>query len=215
MGRPKVAILSRPGIARAAIDILDEEGVDEFTLARVASALGVKTSSLYNHIQSKEDLVDMIREVVTAPIEAPDFASTPWDEALRQWARSYRDAFAKHPNTIGLLATRPIRTPIVLHTYEAIIAGLTRSGWEVRDCVPIITAIESFILGSALDMVAPQVMIDPEHLREQVPLLYEATRPIDSERANIAFEMGLKAMISGFAAFRRNQGQEVPSAGRA
>ncbi|MDA8374895.1 MAG: TetR/AcrR family transcriptional regulator C-terminal domain-containing protein [Actinomycetota bacterium] len=210
MGRPKVAILSRPGIARAAIDILDEEGVDEFTLARVASVLGVKTSSLYNHIQSKEDLVDMIREIVTAPIEVPDFAVTPWDEALRQWARSYRDAFAMHPNTIGLLATRPIRTPVVLHTYEAIIAGLTRSGWDMHDCVPIITAIESFILGSALDMVAPEVMIDPEQLREQVPLLYQATRPTDSARAEIAFEMGIKAMISGFAVLKHNHSEAEP-----
>ena len=199
MGRPKVAILSRQGIARAAIEILDDDGVDEFTLARVAGALGVKTSSLYNHIQCKEDLVDMIREIVTAPIETPDFSTTAWNEAMRQWAHSYRAAFAQHPKTIGLLAARPIRTPAFLRSYETIIDGLTQAGWDVHDCLPMITAIESFVLGSALDMVAPDVMIDLGDLHDEVPLLSEATCPVDRSRADMAFEMGLDAMISGFS----------------
>ncbi|NNN14619.1 MAG: TetR family transcriptional regulator [Acidimicrobiaceae bacterium] len=198
MGRPKVAILSTVGIVKAAIEILDREGEDEFTLSRVADRLGVKTSSLYNHIRSKDELVELIREVVVEPIDTEAFRRLPWDEAMLVWARSYRSAFAAHPNSIKLLSTRAIRAPIVLQMYEQEVSSMVGAGWPVEDCVPVINAIENFILGSALDLVAPTVMIDTDGRSDEVPLLTKAVKRDDGKRADGAFEIGLTALIDGF-----------------
>lgn len=197
MGRPRTPILSRQGIAKAALDIIDIYGEDEFTMARIARRLGVTTPSLYNHVESKEDLVELVRALVVEPIDTTAFRSAAWDQALAVWARSYRSAFSAHPNAIKLLATRPIRTPFVLYMYQDVIKGLLDGGWTIEQCLPIITAIENFILGSALDSVAPEVMIDVEGLREEVPLLTKATQIDDQSRANTAFEMGLHALVAG------------------
>lgn len=198
MGRPKVAILSRQGIVQASIEILDREGEDQFTMAGIASKLGVKPSSLYNHIDSKENLVELIREVVVQPIQVACFTSLRWDKAMFVWARSYRSAFAAHPNTIKLLATRPVATPAVLYMYEAVVIGLLGAGWPIDYCVPLINATENYILGSALDLVAPNVMINTGALRESVPILTKATQNVGRLRADDAFEVGLSALIGGF-----------------
>jgi len=215
MGRPRTPILSRERIAKVALELMDQHGEDDFTMAKIAKHLGVTTPSLYNHVDSKEELVELVRALVVEPIDTTAFLAHPWDQAIVTWARSYRSAFAHHPNTIKLLATRPIRTPFVLYMYQDVIDGLVEGGWPIENCLPIITAIENFILGSALDSVAPEVMIDVHALREEVPLLAKATEFNDTSRANTAFEMGLSALIIGLrqALDNLDSSRDEPSTG--
>ncbi|WCB94022.1 hypothetical protein DSM104299_02750 [Baekduia alba] len=49
--------LDREQVVRAAADIADDEGLDAVTLARVAAQLGVKSPSLYNHVEGRDGLV--------------------------------------------------------------------------------------------------------------------------------------------------------------
>src|SRR6185437_527132 len=44
--------LSTAAVVAAAAEIADAEGLDRLTLARVAAAAGVRTPSLYNHVES-------------------------------------------------------------------------------------------------------------------------------------------------------------------
>jgi Transcriptional regulator len=48
--------ITRQAILRVSRDIVNREGYDLLTLARVANALKIKTPSLYNHISSLNDL---------------------------------------------------------------------------------------------------------------------------------------------------------------
>jgi len=54
-------VARRPGldegvVVRAAADLVDAEGIDALTLARLAERLGVRTPSLYNHIASLKEV---------------------------------------------------------------------------------------------------------------------------------------------------------------
>lgn len=53
---PTRAGLDREAVVRAAADLLDEKAKPEITLAELASRLGVRTPSLYNHIGGLDDL---------------------------------------------------------------------------------------------------------------------------------------------------------------
>ena len=48
--------LSREAVVQAAAALADEEGLEEVTLAELASRLGVRTPSLYNHVAGLEGL---------------------------------------------------------------------------------------------------------------------------------------------------------------
>ncbi|WP_431899412.1 TetR/AcrR family transcriptional regulator C-terminal domain-containing protein [Nonomuraea sp. bgisy101] len=104
-------------------------------------------------------------------------------------------AFARHPNTAKLLSTTTIRSPRTLEMYERAVALLERAGWPSDQVVAVFTAIESFAIGSALDLAAPDVMIDPSS--QEVPLLSVALKGARPERAMQAFELGLEAIIHG------------------
>ena len=52
--------LSREEIVAAAIATADQDGVDAVTMRRVAAVLGSGTMSLYRHVASREQLLDLM-----------------------------------------------------------------------------------------------------------------------------------------------------------
>ena len=109
---------------------------------------------------------------------------------LAAWARSYLAAFAEHPNTIRLLATTPVRAGALLRQYEAAVGCLLRAGWPDADVMHVITTVESYVLGSALDVAAPTTAA-PDY-----PLL---NRVLSAAPPRAGFETGLSALLAGFA----------------
>lgn len=60
--------LSRESIARVALDILDEFGLGDVTMRRVAATLGVAPGALYWHIANKQALIAALAELIIAPV---------------------------------------------------------------------------------------------------------------------------------------------------
>ncbi|MET8471261.1 TetR/AcrR family transcriptional regulator C-terminal domain-containing protein [Streptomyces sp. NPDC006422] len=204
MGRPRTALLSADRIAREALALIDADGADGFSLPRLAARLGVRPSSLYNHLDGKAAVVEGVRRLVVAEMDTSAFGTLPWPDALAAWARSYRDAFARHPNTIALLATTTISSAATLTMYETVVDALARGGWPRGRLVAVLTSVESFLLGSALDLAAPPLMIDAAEHAGEVPVLADALSGSSGKarRADEAFEAGLDALIRGLVAQR-------------
>ncbi|MER7762410.1 TetR/AcrR family transcriptional regulator C-terminal domain-containing protein [Streptomyces sp. NPDC097619] len=197
-GRPRQALLSTQVIHRTALDLIDREGPDAFSLVRLAREMGVRMPSLYNHVNSREEVVQGVRELIAAEVDASSMGRLPWDLALEAWARSYRQAFARHPNTVKLLAVTPVSSLVVLDEYETIVTALEASGWPTGQALGVLTALESFILGSVLDLSAPEKMIDLPDGSPSHPRLSAALEESPREgRANLAFDIGLRALIGG------------------
>ncbi|MER5258858.1 TetR/AcrR family transcriptional regulator C-terminal domain-containing protein [Streptomyces sp. NPDC002855] len=203
-GRPRIPVLSADLIAREALALIDAEGADAFSLPRLAARLGVRTASLYNHLDGRAEVIEGVRRLLVEEMDVSAFEALPWPEALAAWARSYRDAFARHPQAIDLLATTTISSPATLSMYEAVVAALARGGWPQERLVTTLTSVESFLLGSALDLVAPPLMIDPAGHAPRVPVLAAALESAvgggKAARADEAFASGLDALIRGLVA---------------
>ena len=60
----KRAPVTRERILRAALDIVDREGLSAITMQRVGEEVGVEAMSLYNHVPSKAAILDGLFEVV-------------------------------------------------------------------------------------------------------------------------------------------------------
>ncbi|GAA2049578.1 TetR/AcrR family transcriptional regulator C-terminal domain-containing protein [Leifsonia soli] len=203
VGRPRTAVLTRELIAEAALRLLDESGADGFTMARLAQALRVRPSALYNHVDGKEDVIAGVRELVSDRIDVSAFETQPWDAAMRVWAHSYRVAFAAHPPTVALLATLPLTGALrTMQMYDTVVAAMVRAGWPEPEVLPTIVAVESFILGSALDAIAPADMFDPSGAEDAVPAFASAYEARIASLgavppADAAFETGLAALLDG------------------
>jgi AcrR family transcriptional regulator len=98
--------LSRDAIVRAAIALADAEGLDAVTLAKVAARLGVKSPSLYVHVDGLGGLRRRIaargaREL-TAELQAA-VAGRSGRDALAAFADAYRGYARAHPGTYAAL----------------------------------------------------------------------------------------------------------------
>jgi hypothetical protein len=146
----------------------------------------------------RDGIIALMRERMARTVDASGFGQLPWDQALRQWAISYRDTFAAHPGAIGMLAAEPVADPAVHASYEHAATALDDAGFPRHTVLAVITAVESFILGSALDLAAPPVMVTGIDAAA-TPRLAEAAAaaPSGRARADQAFHLGLDALITG------------------
>ncbi|MCC2309509.1 TetR/AcrR family transcriptional regulator [Cellulomonas chengniuliangii] len=92
-------------VVRHASALIDEQGIDALTLARVASGLGVATPSLYKHIGGLDDLLDRVAAAATADLAARLGAASrgrSGRDALQAVADAYRRFAREHPGTYPL-----------------------------------------------------------------------------------------------------------------
>ncbi|WP_435187737.1 TetR/AcrR family transcriptional regulator [Streptomyces sp. bgisy126] len=193
MGRPRRPLLDRERIAATALEVVDEMG--EFSVPQIAKRLGVQTASVYHHVDGRDGIVELLRERVAGGIDGTTLDLDPWDAALVAWARSYRAAFAAHPRAIPLLMTSPVRAPKVLAQYEKAVGRLLDAGFALPDVMPVIIALENLVLGSALDLAAPESMWELAD-ETATPRLARALDAVPEGRANQAFELALTGYLA-------------------
>ncbi|MFF5517625.1 TetR/AcrR family transcriptional regulator [Streptomyces coeruleorubidus] len=211
MGRPRTPLLDRERIATTALEIVDERG--DFSVPQVAKRLGAQTGSVYHHVDGRDGIVELLRERVAAAIDPATLDLRPWDTALEAWARSYRAAFAAHPRAIPLLMTSPVRAPRVLEQYERAVTLLLDAGFDPAEVMPLLTALENLVLGSALDLAAPETMWELT-ASAPTPRLAQALSAVSEGRADRAFEVGLTGVMNHARELRAGTGQGWGAAGR-
>lgn len=205
MARPSTPILSRERITNAAFKLVDENGASGFTLSALARILGVSAGSLYSHIKGKDEIVDLMREATAESIDLTVFSEVDWPEALADWARQSRAAFAAHPHAVEMWMRTPIEGPHKARMYETIVASLVGQGWRSGDALSAVIAVENFAMGSALDLVTPETMIDL-HDTTDLPYMVAAIkeRAQHGRRPEVVFESGLQALIAGMQQARNS-----------
>ena len=105
------ARLSRDSIVNAALTFLDREGWDALTINALATQLGTKGPSLYNHVHSLEDLRRTVRmRVVGDIIEMLNTVAQgrTRDDAVMAMASAYRSYAHHHPGRYSAFTRMPL-----------------------------------------------------------------------------------------------------------
>jgi AcrR family transcriptional regulator len=110
-GARRPARLSRDSIVNAALTFLDREGWDALTINALATQLGTKGPSLYNHVHSLEDLRRTVRMRVVGDII--DMLNTVGqgrtrDDAVTAMASAYRSYAHHHPGRYSAFTRMPL-----------------------------------------------------------------------------------------------------------
>lgn len=109
---PDQPALSRTAIVREAIAVLDAEGIDALSMRKLGARLNAGATSLYRHVATKDELMELAVDEVFAEIavpapgvvrgglgtEAPDRPDAPdWRASATEAARSFRATALRHP----------------------------------------------------------------------------------------------------------------------
>lgn len=216
-GRPSKALVTREKIAEAALKIIDKQGYEKLTMARIAREMGVGPSALYNHVENKHELLILVEDAVMAQVDTSHLDAALDGEvsvyaAVKAWAVSYRDVFARHTPLVEVIASIPVSgAPRTINMYEKVAHVLARAGVEEVQILPRIIMLESFIYGSAFDVHAPGNIFElPEDHEVEAPTLRNSRAawahalgdvPATSQNpfAEEPFRLGLAALLADLA----------------
>jgi TetR/AcrR family tetracycline transcriptional repressor len=171
-------------IVRAALRLLERDGIAGVSTRQVADALGIAGPSLYWHFKDKQQLLNHVAEAILAeaqPSPNPLFHERDWRKWLEKAARAYRRAaLSRRDAALVLASARPTGTHPELD-YSHMVARLTKEGFPQSNAPFVIWSLGRFALGWAV--------------REQ-------SAGVPRALADEAFEYGLAALLTGFACFR-------------
>jgi AcrR family transcriptional regulator len=197
----------REDIARAALEIIDTEGVAALSMRRVAGALDIGTMTLYGHVEDKDDLLDAAIDAASAPVELE--LSGTWREQLRTLVNTVRTALELHPALVHVRLLRPVVRPEALRFGEAGMSILRSAGLEPTEAAHAFRLLFTYTFGftalspSQTTAAARQrtdvavASLPPEHfpaLREHREAFVEAVA------GDEAFAAGLEIILDGIAA---------------
>lgn len=158
--QPRVP-LSRRRVLRAAVGLVDRDGLDSLTMRRLAQEVGVEAMSLYHHVANKEAVLDGVVEVVLGEImaavekvEAPS-PEEDWQAALRARILVAREVFLRHRWAPQVLETRTTTSPVVIAYFDHVVAILRAGGFSFDLAHRALHVLGSRALGFAQELFQP------------------------------------------------------------
>ena len=220
-GREAARDLTRDRVVRTAVEMADAEGLPALSMRGVAGRLGVATMSLYRHVGSKDDLVELMIEQVFGEFPLPDEPPHGWRARLEAAARVQWAAYRRHPWMARITSlTRPLPSPSLLKHTEWALAAIDGHGLDPETMLHVHILMYSYVQGIAANFElevqaqATTGLTDDEWMRAQDEQLTAITTSgpyptfvdviarmggdfdFDFDRL---FEFGLRSLLDGLA----------------
>jgi AcrR family transcriptional regulator len=141
--------LSVDAIVAAAVRLADGEGLEAVSMARVAEQLGFTTMSLYRHVSSKEELLQLMWNASAQGAENIVLTGDDWRARLRMWATIQREMMDRHPWITQMPMAAPPMAPNSLTFVERGLEAMDGSGLADADKLRVIGLISSYALSEA------------------------------------------------------------------
>jgi len=206
--------LRRGDVLDGAMAILDEYGLGDLTMRKLATSLGVQPGALYWHFPNKQTLLGAMADRILEDVDAPPAADT-WDDALTELAHRFRGALLAHRDGAELVAATYASRLTTSRARDGFVAAAQRGGLSRAYAELTGYALLHYVLGHTVD----------EQSRIQLAELGALTRAplapgvdtgesptsdddlLDGDPA-VRFDFGLTLLVDGI---RRRLSEHVPS----
>jgi len=133
-------------VALASINIADAEGIDLVSMRRIAAVLGIGAASLYRYFLTKDELFELMIDVVMGEEEPPELTGK-WRKDLEEIAYCTRSILKRHPWMIPLMTYRTTLGPNNLRWWEHILGSVVQTNLDMDEIVVMTNTLLIFIRG--------------------------------------------------------------------
>ncbi|KWK82584.1 tetracycline resistance transcriptional repressor TetR [Burkholderia ubonensis] len=194
------ARLTRDTVLRAALELLDEVGIDALSTRRLAERLGVQSPTLYWHFRNKGELLDAMAEAIMlerrrASLPQPGDA---WDAWLVANACNFRAALLAYRDGARLHAgTRPRGAHF--DGIERKLALLCDAGFTPEQAIDLMFAIGRFVVGWVLEEQAEPARAPDADAPDPAthPRVAQGWAALHARSPDDAFERGIALLVDG------------------
>ncbi|MEV7013423.1 TetR/AcrR family transcriptional regulator C-terminal domain-containing protein [Streptosporangium sp. NPDC051022] len=220
----KSPTLSRAQIVRAAMDLLDAEGMDALSMRRLGTRLGSGATSIYWHVASKDELLELVLDEVFGEVPLPDPEVIGWRDTVSAFAYGLRGVLFAHPWSTVLIGSMPSLGPNAMRLSSTLLRTFKLAGFRGMALDHASSTLMAYVLGSTTPEITWQCAIDSSGvstkemaaaMRETVEkaahdypelvarfIEYENSDPQAASAVN--FDFGLSCFLDGLQA-RLNQ----------
>ena len=173
MPRPVQPLLSPASIVASALAIIDAEGLEAFSLKRLAREMNVQAPSLYYHFPDKASILEEVARAIVLETARPrEWNPENWIEYFVTQSLNFRRTVLRHAHAAPVLLQfmpREVLAPV----YEVSARLLAEVGVPEHLQVLVLDALDRFTLGAALT----EAMKRPGTRKEIFPYVDPAEEP--------------------------------------
>lgn len=206
--------LTRDALVRAALVVLERDGLDALSMRRVAAELGLQAPSLYWHVRNKEELLELLADAVLDGMDLTGIRGT-WREQVGELARRYRAHLTSRRDVPRLLAGRFVVGRHASATMEHALGILRGAGFTPGEAAAGMYLIAvNYVLGFALQEMNPMRAVEAlggthadamhavsdelsELPPETFPHLAEVSDHLTAMQLDERFDWGLACILDG------------------
>ncbi|TPQ18840.1 TetR/AcrR family transcriptional regulator [Streptomyces sporangiiformans] len=183
--RREQPVLSRGQIVKAALELLDAEGLEALSMRKLGARLNAGATSMYSHVANKDELIELVVDEVFGEIEIPgEGESVEWRAAVRRCARSLRAAFLRHPWVASVLGEAGLAYlgPNMMRFSDAMLGVFEDAGFSLEQADQAVTTVGAYTMGVAITEAAWLTTVNRSGQSEQewmerlLPAAEEAAR---------------------------------------
>src|ERR1700744_2112751 len=203
--------INRDLVTRGGLSLLNEIGLEQLTLRRLAAELNVQAAALYWHFKDKQELLDEMATTVWVEGSGgmiPRRKSSDWrvwastyGEGIRKILLAYRDG-ARMVSGTRWTSTEPLKVT------ERIGGQLVAAGFTLRPAVVLLSTIYNYTLSFTLEEQAvfpvagkraPHYSLEERNQRLDPALfpLHRQATPILFDRYDRRYREGLDLILDG------------------
>ena len=210
-------------VVAAGIALADDDGLETFSMRKVAERLGIGVMSVYTYVPGREELIGLMVDQITGERPHPPLAGD-LTQRLDAVARHLWDECRRHPWLLQVDTSRPWLGPNIADRYEWELSAVDGVGISDIEMDQVVTLLAGFV-GSAARTARDQErtlqrsgMNDAEWWEVNAPLLEKvmdgSAYPLAgrvgqaageaynaASNPELAFEFGLARVIDGILAF--------------
>jgi TetR/AcrR family transcriptional regulator, tetracycline repressor protein len=146
----RTAPLKREEVVGAALELLDEVGLDGLTTRRLAEKLGVRVGALYWHVESKQELLAAVADRIVEEFDEQRVSEGDWEERIMEEAERLRRVLLSHRDGARVLVGSIGLGPNILMIAERFMSILREAGFSLEVAAYGWDTIASFITGFVL-----------------------------------------------------------------
>lgn len=188
---------TRQDVMDAALELLNERGLDAVTIREVARRMRVNVNTVSFQVGTKARLLGLMSDEVLAHLSLDDLPDDGFERA-EEILRRYRHTLLKYRDGARLTAGN---TPFEEHTLrftEELVAALNLAGVPDKESVQGMWALFYFLLGITQEQQAAQVQAPAEvsFSVDQYPTLHRLRSDMFSSDFDERFEFGVAAILT-------------------
>lgn len=140
--------LTRTAIVTTALGILDDYGLADLSMRRIAGALGAAPAALYWHFANKQSLLAGLAAELLTGLRGPDGLRR---DSLTGWCIDLRDRLLAHRDGAELVSSVLAMRLLEVSPVDLLTGSLVDSGFPEHHAGPAAALVVHFVLGHTLD----------------------------------------------------------------